>query len=852
MVGIVIVSHSARLAEGVAELAMQMVQGEFPLATAGGIDDPDDPIGTDVMKVHAAIEAVYSEDGVVVLMDLGSALLSAEMALEFLTPEQQENVYLIAAPLVEGTVAAVVQANVGAGIEAVMAEARNALGVKREQLGEEEPAGPPIPTTPKRQGPEESLSLTIENEHGLHARPAARFVETANRFSADITVRKGEGERSANAKSINQVATLGVRQGETVLITARGADAEEALEAIGLLAADNFGEQPASGRPTADGGPPTADGSAAVGGRRSAVAPAVAPPGALAGVAAAPGVAVGPAFQYRPQLPEIETVAIEDPAAEWQELSRAIDDAAEEIAQLQKEAEARLGAGEAAIFGAHLLILRDPDVQEDVRRRIERDRINAAAAWQQTVETTAAGFAALDDPYMAGRAADVRDVGNRVLRRLLGVRLPSLDIERPAILLARDLTPSDTARLDPARVLAVATEQGGATSHSAILARALGIPAVVGAGTQLGEIAGGATVGVDGGAGLVWIEPDEARVTALQEAREAYVAAQQKAQEAAQAPATTADDRAIEVAANIGGPYDAEIALQYGAEGVGLFRTEFLFMDREEAPDEEEQLRAYRMAAGVMGDRPVIIRTLDVGGDKPIPYLDLGDEDNPFLGWRGIRFCLEMPDFFKIQLRAILRSSVDDKGVPTGVRLMLPMVGTLEEVRRAKALLEEARSELREQETPFNPEMEVGIMIEVPSAVLVADQLAGEVDFFSIGTNDLTQYTMAADRGNEKVANLVQALHPAVLRMIRRTVEAADAAGIWVGMCGELAGDAAAAPLLVGLGLDELSMSSPSIPDVKAALREITVPEAEALAEEALTLDSAGAVRQLLAGVGTE
>ena len=831
MVGIVVVSHSAALAEGVHELASQMVQGKVSLATAGGIDDPEQPIGTDPMKVLAAIESVYSEDGVLVLMDLGSALLSAEMALEFLPEEQRVKVKLCAAPLVEGTMAAAVQSMVGGTLAQVLAEAEGALAVKTEQLNL---ASPPattetavLPATTKADGQEE-ISLEVRNKMGLHARPAANFVRTANQFQAEITVRKGS--TVANAKSINQVATLGVRQGETIRITAVGPDGAAALEAMQKLAAENFGEAETEHEP-------------------EVISPAEPSPvdaGELSGLAASPGIALGPVLQYRPKLPTIKRETAKDSEAEWERLQTAVQTAVTELEALRKQTEQQVGAQEAAIFEAHKLILQDPDLQTAVKNSLEQDKINAAAAWHEAIEATAVSYQKMEDPYFQARAADVRDVGNRVLRHLLQVALPSLKAERPYILVAVDLTPSDTAQLDPKQVLGICTELGGTTAHSAILARALGIPAVVGVGQQLAEIADGQLLGIDGATGLLWLEPDEAQVQKLEQAQAEWQARQQAAKEASQAPAQTADEVRIEVAANIGGPKDTEVALSYGAEGVGLFRTEFLFLDRNEAPSEEEQFQAYRQVVAGLGKRPLIIRTLDVGGDKPLPYLDLGQEDNPFLGWRGIRFCLDKPEIFMPQLRAILRASVDDEGAPANVKLMFPMIGTLAELRRAKEMLQTAREELQAEERPFDPNLSVGIMIELPSAVAVADLLAAEVNFFSIGTNDLTQYVMAADRGNANVSELAQALQPAVLRLIQQTAVAAEKAGIWVGMCGELAGNALATPLLLGLGLTELSMAAPAIPSVKAALRNWSLPEAKALAAEIVQLDSVTAVQERL------
>jgi phosphocarrier protein FPr len=492
-----------------------------------------------------------------------------------------------------------------------------------------------------------------------------------------------------------------------------------------------------------------------------------------------------------------------------------------------------------------LLFLEDPATLDATRERIFSESLNAEAAWQRETAALSAAYGALDDEYMRARAADIEDVGQRVLRRLMGVEPPSLNFAEPSILIAADLTPSDTARLDPQRVLAICTELGGATAHSAILARALGIPAVVGLGHDIWSVAEGQRVAVDGDGGLLWPEPDEARLAVFAARRDAWLESQRRAKAAGQVAAVTLDGRAVEVAANIGSPNDVGPALEFGAEGVGLFRTEYLFMDRAEAPTEEEQLAAYRRAARLVGDRPLIIRTLDVGGDKPLPYLDLGEEANPFLGWRAIRFCLERPDIFLPQLRAILRSSAGELA-PRNVKIMFPMVGTVAEVRAAKAMLAAARDELRGAGTPFNEDLEVGIMIEVPSAVAIADQLAREVSFFSIGTNDLTQYVMAADRGNARVAGLASAFQPAVLRLVRDAAEAAHAAGIWIGMCGELAGNPLATPILLGLGLDELSMSAPAIPAVKEGVRRLTMADARRIADEALAADSAEAVVALL------
>lgn len=825
MVSIVIVSHSAKLAEGIRDLAEQMVQGQVTLATAGGIDDPEHPIGTDPVKVHQAIESVYNPDGVLVVMDLGSALLSAEMALEFLTPEQKANVYLCAAPLVEGTLAAAVQASTGASIKQVLKEAQTALTAKAGQLHVEhmlEETETPPPT-----GETFELRLTVKNPLGLHARPAANFVKTASQFAASIQVSKANS-KIANAKSINQVATVGARQGDEIVIKATGPDAAEALAALQALANNNFGE---SADATKLQTPPTV-----------ADQPAVGNEGELIGIPASPGVAIGPVFHYRPRLPQVVAKTTTDVAAEWSKLRLALDAAQKEIEALQATATQRVSPADAAIFGAHQMFLQDPTLQDSAKALIYNKKLNAEAAWQQAFEAQADEFRALDDEYLRTRAADIIDVGQRVLHHLMGVEAPVLDFDKPVILIARDLTPSDTARLSPQQVLGICTEQGGPTSHSAILARALNIPAIVGLNVDFDHtVSNGQQVALNGETGQLWLQPDAKKIKQLTRQRQNWLQQQQQAKSMGQQPAITRDGRQLEIAANIGGPRDTALALEFGAEGVGLFRTELLYMDRPAAPSEEEQAAVYLEVARAMGQRPLIIRTLDIGGDKPLPYFNITGEDNPFLGWRGIRFCLDQPDLFKTQLRAILRASAD-----YSIKIMFPMISNLAELKAAKQLLTQAQEELRAKEIPFNETIDVGIMIEVPSAVAVADKLAAEVDFFSIGSNDLTQYVMAADRGNTKISELVNPFQPAVLRMIQQSVTAAHQAGIWVGMCGEMAGNVLATPLLVGLGLDELSMSVANIPGVKTVIRQLTQEKAQEIAKTALTLDSAEAVQQYL------
>ncbi|MCP4113938.1 MAG: phosphoenolpyruvate--protein phosphotransferase [Desulfobacteraceae bacterium] len=831
MVGILIVSHSKLLADGVKELTEQMTQGKVPIEVAGGIDDEENPIGTDPMKVMAALETLdmAADDGILVMMDLGSALMSAETALDFIDDELKKKIRLCAAPLVEGTVAAAVQASVGASLDEVASEALAALIPKAEQLFPV--TGDPVPGSQVAAPPEEmegellQTRMTVKNPMGLHARPAANFVSVAGGFQSTITIEKGG--KTASAKSINQVATLAVRCDEEITVTAQGPDAPDAIAAIKALHADHFGEriEDLSYAPEA------------VSPRKSGLIK----DGIATGIPASPGVAAGPVRLYQSTLPEIETRTVTDIDGETARLDTALALAMDDIAALAKEAERTAGKENAAIFKVHQLILKDPEMRATAMEKIRKASINADAAWNETIENMAGTYRNLQDPYMQARAADVMDAGGRVLRHLVGETAPSLVLEKPAIVIAHDLLPSDVAGLDPGMVLAMGCEVGGSTSHAAILARSLGIPAVVGASGILTAVSQETVVVLDGDNGTLELAPDGERIARVAAMRNVWIAEKEAAKAQAKEPGITTDGIHLHVAANIGIPADAPRAFEHGAEGVGLFRTEFLFQERDTAPTEDEQVEAYLAAAEAMGGHPVIIRTLDAGGDKPLSYMEMKNEENPFLGERGIRLSLNRPDVFRPQLRALIRASRK-----ADIKIMLPMVAHPAELLAAKALIQEAACELTEEGVKIGTLPPIGIMIEVPSAVAMADLLAKEADFFSIGTNDLTQYVMAADRGNAAVSGLSDNLHPAVLRMVKFTVDAAHKEGIPVGMCGELAGQTKATPLLLGMGLDELSMNVPSIPEVKKNLRTLSKKECEILSDHALTLADGNAVRAFL------
>ncbi|MGE5461058.1 MAG: phosphoenolpyruvate--protein phosphotransferase [Solirubrobacterales bacterium] len=820
MVGLVLVSHSWKLAEGAAELAREMGGPDVKLETAGGLDAPDHPVGTDAVLVVQAIERAWSEDGVVVLMDLGSAVLSAEMALELLPDERRAKVLLCEAPFIEGAVAAAVTAKLGATAEQVAAEARGGLEPKIAHLGGGAPAAEPAAFADAEA---RSIRLVVGNPHGLHARPAARVVQVASGFDADVRIaNRTAGRGPVTARSLNAVATLGVGQGDEIEVLAAGPEADRALDAVRALAGRGFDEE-----------------IAAVEEPAAVALHDAAPPGAIAGVPTSPGVALGPARRFHPPVLEAPERAAADPAAELGAFEDALGATASDIEAQRTAVAGRAGAYQAAIFDAHRLFLADEMLLEPVRRAIREDHRAAPGAWKASVEAMAAAWEALPDEYLRARAADLRSVGLQVLAHLLGVPVPRPRLAGAGILVAPDLTPADAAGLDPAFALGIATAFGGPTSHAAILARSLGIPAVVGLGVDALRVAEGTALALDGDAGLLYVQPTTALAAELEGRRVARAEADRIAREGARAPAVTLDGVTIEVAANVGSPEEIAAALEAGCDGVGLFRTEFLFMERAQMPTEDEQESAYRRAAEALGGRPLLIRTLDVGADKPLPYLAQPPEANPFLGVRGLRLGLERPDLLETQLRAILRVAADG----LAIRVMFPMVATLRELRSARAAVEAAAAALG---IPVPEGLQVGIMVEVPSAALTAPVLAAEADFFSIGTNDLTQYALAADRGNERVAALSDALHPAVLRLIAATCEAAAGHGRWVGVCGELAGDALATPVLLGLGVTELSMSAPAIPGVKEAVRAVDLDGARDLAALALELPSAEAVRDLL------
>jgi phosphoenolpyruvate-protein phosphotransferase len=662
----------------------------------------------------------------------------------------------------------------------------------------------------------ESVPIVVASETGLHVRPAAVVAAAARRFTSEVRLVK-EG-REANARSVVSIMALDVSGGDTLTVVARGEDAGSAVAAIVQALRTHLGAFHATAR----------------------AEPSIAAPASpvrdghlLRGVSASPGIAVGQVYQLRHD-DAVPQERASDPNHQRRALEAAIASARLQLGALQARLATEADADRAAIFGAHQELLEDPELLDSAAAHV-REGATAAFAWRQAYSAQADRLLALRNPLLAGRAADLRDVGRRVLHLLVGHEDAPRDIPADSILVAEDLAPSEAASLDRTRVRGFCTTMGSATSHVAILARGLGIAAVAGIDPKVLDLPTGTRVVLDGDAGTLHANPtpaEEVEVTKRQASAEKRRVAELVV---ASEGAVTRDGHRVEVVANIGGVDEARRVPEVGGEGVGLLRTEFLFMGRRDAPNEDEQANVYESIARALGpQRILVIRTLDVGGDKPLPYLSAGTEANPFLGERGIRLTLRYPEIFRAQVRAILRASRAGK-----VAMMFPMISTFAEWRAARELVERERSALQLSPIP------IGIMVETSSAALLADLFAREADFFSVGTNDLTQYTLAMDRTNPRLAPQVDALHPAVLRLIERTVEGAHKHKRWVGVCGALAGDPVAAPVLVGLGVDELSVDLPIVPSVKARIRTLSLDECRTTAQRALDAADATEVRSM-------
>ena len=799
MIGIVVVSHSRALAESAVALASEMVALDSPLRVAVAAGVADGGLGTDATAVAAAIEAVDGPDGVLVLLDLGSAVLSAELAVELLPPDPGRQVRLSAAPLVEGLVAALVLAATGADLDAVATEAEQGLAAKRAHLGD---AGPPVRPPAASGPPAMSIEVTVTDPHGLHARPAAAMVALASRYDAGLQIENLDaGTGPADARSLSAVATLDARSGHRLRLSATGPQAAEALRAFERLPGTRFTDDPRPRRPA-----------------RSV-------PGS--GL----DLALGPALVRR--APDLTAYAPGDVAEETRRSRAAVATVDARLADLEQRRRGDAGA----ILGAQRTLLTDPEIIEAVAADLAAG-VSATEAWQRRLDAVADRFAGLADPYQRERAADVRSVQHALLRALTGTSEDQPDPGSRVILVVDELDVATATSVDPEQVAGIVVAARGRTGHGVIVAGSRGIPLFTGAGAATTAVASGQQVAFDARRDRLWTSVSEEQAQRWP----AYVAERQAEQAAlvaaAQEPAVTGDGVAVPVLANLGSLADAELAAAYGADGSGLVRTEMLFADRVQAPSVAEQAAQLRALAEAFGDRPLTVRTWDIGGDKLLPFLPLRREPNPFLGVRGVRAFLgpgaPLPaQLLADQLAAIARTA------PVGV--LFPMVTHRGEVDAALALLREAVG------SEQSADVRVGIMIETPTAALGMRSLAAGLDFVSIGTNDLTAYVLAADRGSDAVADLADPLTPAVLRLIDLVVrERPD--DVTVAVCGDLASRPDAVPLLLGLGVQELSCAPPMVPEIKAAVRRTELASARALAVEAIQAPDPEAVRALLSG----
>lgn len=565
----------------------------------------------------------------------------------------------------------------------------------------------------------------------------------------------------------------------------------------------------------------------------------------MKGLGVSQGIGIGKAFIIEKRAIDIDKVQINDTAYEVDRLREALQVCKKQIEEMYFKTLQDVGEKEAMIFKSHEMMLEDDAFISEVEMKINAEKVNAEYALNETANIYIKMFENIEDEYLRERADDIKDVIDRIIRTLLGIKTTDYSkMEDDSIIIARDLTPSDTALLDRTKVSAMITEMGGKTSHAAIMARIMGIPTVVGIEGIINKVKNDDAVVCDGKTGKVIINPSEKQKKYYQHKKDMEVEILKQLKKQTGLPSLTKDGFRVELSSNISTPYDVISALENDAEGIGLFRSEFIFMNRNCQPTEDEQFNEYKEVLIKMGDKPVIIRTLDIGGDKELPYLEIPKEMNPFLGYRAIRFCLVNTDMFKTQLKAILRASVYGN-----VKIMFPMISTMKELKDAKKILEDAKEELKQQGTAFKDDIEVGIMIEIPSAAIISDLLAKEVDFFSIGTNDLIQYTMAVDRMNSNLAHLYSQYHPALLRLIKSIIKNAHDAGIWVGMCGEAAGDPKLIPVLVGMGLDEFSMNAPAILRARYIIRGLNKKEMEQIADKTLNLETAMEVESYLSEI---
>jgi multiphosphoryl transfer protein len=839
MVGLVLVSHSKKLASGIQELIFETAGRDFPVVVAAGAGENHQALGTDAVHISEVFRDFSPGGGVAVLMDLGSAVLSSEMALELLDQAHRERIRLCAAPLVEGAIAAAVQARAGGDLDAVCHEALRALTAKQEQLQAGTPAEEarhaPLASS---SSPVHEVVLTIKNDQGLHARPAASLVQAASRFSSEIEIsNESKARNPVPARSFSSIALLRARKGDRIRVRARGADADAALREISKLFATQFNEENSIDLESASD--QRFDGA-----RDPATSqdPKEVCPASLRGTPASEGVGVGRLLMIEDLMPSCPKGPVDSPSSELSRFLEATSRVRTHLLDWGSHSPGGVAGDAEKIFAAQAAVLSDPVVIEKVKSLLGQGNLSAAQAWTEVARKLAASFQRLDDPYLSERASDIRDIARLVLKELSGEQ--PLDLIRPdppAILFATDLVPSEAAACDPKSVLGVITREGSPTSHSAILLRSLGIPMVVGLRNLDRMRAAHQIVAMDGGTGEIWFDPSETLLISLKAREKQWQAQRQAAVTFAARPAVTQEGERLDVLANVGSAADAALAVRYGADGVGVLRSEFLFLSTTKVPSEGEQERAFRKVfASLPAAHTTVVRALDAGADKPLPFLPQPEERNPCLGVRGIRLLLQERKFFVSHLRAILLA-----GFGRNIAVMLPMISGVRDMEAARLLLEEAHAQLQAEQRPHHWPVQVGAMIEVPSAALLAEQLAEQADFFSIGTNDLTQYVLAADRDNASLSQLQDAVHPAVLRLIKTVVEGARVRERHVAVCGDAASDPVAAAVFFGLGVRSLSVRANQVPKIKECCRQWRAAGLVELASRALKATSAAEVRFL-------
>jgi multiphosphoryl transfer protein len=803
MVGLVLVSHSRPLAEAVSDLVRRAVNSDLQLSYCGGVGEDRTELGTDAIEIQEAISSVYSDEGVLVLMDMGSAILSAETAKELLSPEQQEKVRLTSAPLVEGGVAAAVQAQLGSSLDEVANAALQSLLPKQDQVQDVSPgvqAASPAPNL----SADENLEVTIQNPHGLHLRPAAALIKALSSFPAEVFIEnRTESRGPVLARSLVDVARLQIRQGDSVRFSISAADPQPVVAAIRSLVESQFGES-------------------------AQTIPLSQPISALdvsQSFGVSRGIAIGRPLRLDTIVASVSRHTLESPPEIAREVARLRSAVVSAIAEFDTRIDrlrTSLPENELEIFNAQRMLFADPSILKEVQSKIQDQRLNAAAAWHEILSRYAADQEKADDPYLRARAADFREVERTVLARLddkEGTGLPDQAFAEPTILICEELTPTLAEQLRRLSIAGVIQLGGGTTSHGAILARALGIPAIGGARRDSERLRPAQQVAINGSEGILWIDPPPDVLGDLVGRQQLELSENQTAFQKSHEPSITKDGIPIQVGGNAGSAKDISGARANGAEFIGLFRSEFLFQDFTEEPDEDQQLAAYQEAlAPSAGSFPVTVRLLDIGGDKPLKFLPQAKEANPFLGVRGIRLLMANPRFFRSHLRAVLRLAVSFR-----VQLLIPMVTDSSEILATREILAEIDGELTKENVPHQWPIPVGAMIETPSSGLLIDQLLPHLDFISLGTNDLTQYILCAERGSAALSTFSDSLHPAVLRVCEQVIRAAQEHDVKASICGEIASDPEALPIWLALGLRDFSVTAAEIPATKSLIRKLSI-----------------------------